>query len=201
MASFLVVEDDLALGNLLTRILGYHGEASLASSVSEGLALFVNRQPVDALVVDVSLPDGSGLHLAADARAIVTDLPVLVVSGAVDAERLVKAQAVGAQFLLKPVETDQLDLFARQVLAREFAAETRLRNAVDAWAWHHRLTRSESAILELAARGAVSGDIASVRHVTKATVKKQVQLLLSKTGDQSLAAAANRVLREALRTH
>lgn len=198
MASFLVVEDDLALGNLLTRILAYHGEASLASSVSEGLALFVGRQPVDALVVDVSLPDGSGLHLAADARAIVTDLPVLVVSGTVDAERLVKAQAVGAQFLLKPVETDQLDLFARRVLAREFAAENRLRNAVDAWAGHHRLTRSESAILELAARGAASGDIALVRHVTKATVKKQVQLLLSKTGDPSLAAAANRVLRDAL---
>ena len=64
------------------------------------------------MVVDVGLPDGSGLDHISDARQKDPAVSALVVSGRVDARRLAAAHRLDASYLLKPVDTRQIDLFA-----------------------------------------------------------------------------------------
>lgn len=78
----LVVEDNDLVREVLA--MGLEDEGFVvreAADAVSGLAA-LRSAPVAALVTDVELgPGGSGLELAAQARAIAPDLPVLVVSG------------------------------------------------------------------------------------------------------------------------
>jgi DNA-binding NarL/FixJ family response regulator len=145
----------------------------------------------------VTLPGGSGLDLVAAARARDITLPILVVSGEVDAWRLAEAHALGAHYLLKPVEACQLELFAARATgaARQTA---KLEDYVSRWARRYALSPAEIDVLTLAANGMSRSELHSERGVASSTVKKQVNRLLGKTGDATLDIAVARLLRELL---
>jgi DNA-binding CsgD family transcriptional regulator len=66
------------------------------------------------------------------------------------------------------------------------------------WVEQYGLTGAESALLRAAVEGSDRAEYARVRMVSYATVKKQAQTIIDKTGDESLDRAANRLLRQAL---
>jgi DNA-binding NarL/FixJ family response regulator len=195
--SFLVAEDDVRVGRILARALSAHGSTELVQTVAEARERLAVRA-FSALVVDVGLPDGSGLQVARIARARDSSVPVLFLSGRVDATRLAEAHTLDAHYLLKPIDVSQLEVFALRVLSRSRVREARIHGAVAQWAHTHDLTGTEAALLELAARGAARSELAVRREVAPSTIKKQIQTLLDKTGDGSLDAAVNRLLRMAI---
>lgn len=65
---FLVVEDDAAVGRALSRIVRSYGEVALATTASDARRLLEDAGPWQAFLLDVGLPDGSGLDLLADVR-------------------------------------------------------------------------------------------------------------------------------------
>lgn len=192
--SFLIAEDDELVGRLLVRALSAHGETELVTTIAGARSALESRS-FTAVVVDVGLPDGSGLDLIGDARMRDPSVAVLVVSGEVDARRLATAHRLDASYLLKPVDTQQLDLFAVRTCSRRRERGARVARRVRRWTLDYGLTNAEAAILELAAEGPSRARIAEVRDVSSTTLKKQVQILLAKTGDTSLENAANRLLR------
>jgi CheY-like chemotaxis protein/signal transduction histidine kinase/CHASE3 domain sensor protein len=104
----LVVEDDEPFARILydlTRELGF--QCLIATTAEEGLAAATQYQP-NAVVLDVGLPDHSGLsvldRLKHDART--RHIPVHVVSAADHAETALALGAVG--YLVKPVKREQL---------------------------------------------------------------------------------------------
>ncbi len=75
---------------------------------------------------------------------------------------------------------------------------TRAQAQLMAWKTRYRLTYVETELLRLTALdGVARGALHVIRGTEEATVKKQVQVLLTKTGDSSLIAAALRLVREA----
>ena len=69
MATVLIIDDDQNNRSLLTTLLEYRGHAVLeAATASSGLQLAIDRQP-DAIVVDLSLPDISGVELLRKLRS------------------------------------------------------------------------------------------------------------------------------------
>jgi DNA-binding NarL/FixJ family response regulator len=146
-------------------------------------------------VVDVGLPDGSGLDLITDARSRDPGMAALVVSGQVDERRLARAHHLGVSFLLKPVDTKELGIFASRARAKMRARQEKVTALVERWAAEYNLTPAEASILELAAHGAQRSRLADLRRVAPSTVKKQVQVILTKTGDGSLEGAVSRLLR------
>src|SRR5690606_33842315 len=77
--------------------------------------------PPDLLLCDVSLPDGSGLHLVARLRATHGDaqLPVLMLSGPKTESDFMRAYAAGAtDYLSKPFTPDELLAKCQILLAR-----------------------------------------------------------------------------------
>ena len=192
--SFLIAEDDALVGRILVRALSEHGHTELVTTVEEARNALATKS-FTGVVVDVGLPDGSGLDLITDARSHDPGVSALIVSGRVDERRLAEAHHLGASFLLKPVDTRQLGLFAVRTRSKSRARHEKIAALVKRWRVEYDLTRAEAAVLELAAHGAQRSRLAQLRGVAASTVKKQVQLILTKTGDSSLEGAVSRLLR------
>jgi signal transduction histidine kinase/DNA-binding response OmpR family regulator len=113
----LVVDDDAELTRRVSADLMQEGLAVLtAASAEEGAALAVARHP-DVILLDIMLPDRSGLDLLASLKReqATRHIPVLVVSVLKDA---VKALTLGAaEHLVKPVERAALAASVKRVLA------------------------------------------------------------------------------------
>jgi DNA-binding NarL/FixJ family response regulator len=89
-----------------------------AGSVSEAITVITAARPVDLVVIDISLPDRSGLELIRDLRSIDPDARSLVVSShdeKVYAERVLRAGGRG--YLMKDRAPEQIIAAVSQVLA------------------------------------------------------------------------------------
>ena len=128
----LIVDDNVATRYALRRRLERHGyEVSEAGTGGEGLALIASEK-LDALILDVNLPDMSGFdivrELRADARTAL--LPVIHVSAAsIQTGDIITGLDAGADaYLIHPVDPDVL-LATLRTLLRVRDTENALRES------------------------------------------------------------------------
>ncbi len=74
MPTLLVVDDEPSIVYSFRRAFGEEAEVLTAPAVSQGLHLFRARRP-DVVVLDLQLPDGSGLEAFEAIRADAPGLP------------------------------------------------------------------------------------------------------------------------------
>lgn len=195
--AFLLVEDVVLVRDALVRALSSYGHVeAVGNCATARLALATRR--FDSLIVDVGLPDGSGLDLVLLARQRWPAIWVLVVTGLSDHAVVARAHELGVRYLLKPFEVEQLRVHVEETRARRHAGDRRIAVTLDRWTRAHALTSSESELLSLGVRGVPREDIPVLRGVQKDTIRKQIQILIQKTGDESFEEAVNSFLREAL---
>ncbi|GIL14553.1 MAG: hypothetical protein BroJett038_32730 [Chloroflexota bacterium] len=106
----LVVEDDEDVGKVFSIALEHAGfRVSVANSVVSALGL-VSHQLPDAIVLDLLLPDMSGLDLLRYVRKeFKRHVPMIVVSGATGGFQANQAKDIGADvFLGKPISVEDL---------------------------------------------------------------------------------------------
>jgi two-component system OmpR family response regulator len=115
----LVVEDDVKLADLLKRGLETDGYAvDHAPDVAEATWL-AREQPYDAIVLDVLLPDGSGLELCARLRAEHRWTPVIMLTARQTVpDRIAGLDAGADDYLAKPFSLDELLARLRAVIRR-----------------------------------------------------------------------------------
>lgn len=113
----LVVDDEESALFGFTRYLtraGYFVNA--ASCLAEGRDIIASRR-LDAVILDLFLPDGNGLDWIDDLRASCPDMAIIVITGSGDIPLAVEAMRRGADnFLTKPVDMSELDVFLRKSL-------------------------------------------------------------------------------------
>ena len=124
----MIVDDDQALVEIteeLLAALGYEpvGFTDPARALE---ALRQNPSNYDALISDQQMSNTlRGTDLARAARAVCSDLPIVLITGHRDANLRARAEAAGVQEILdKPLRSEQL----RAVLARILAARSRAAN-------------------------------------------------------------------------
>ena len=107
----LIVEDDGVSASALRAILSRLGWHVLeAESVSRAMAVMVG--PLDAIVLDLMLPDGDGAAVLERIRDINPECRVAVTTGVSDPERLRKLKAMGPDMvLMKPIDLQLLVRF------------------------------------------------------------------------------------------
>jgi CheY-like chemotaxis protein len=77
------------------------------SHPGQALGLLRERGPFDLLITNLQMPGMSGLTLMQEARALVPDLPVMIVTGYPRAETAERARALGAvDYLSKPFDLE-----------------------------------------------------------------------------------------------
>ena len=81
MAKVLVIDDDGAVRELLSELLGQLGhEATLASDGFEGLSA-LEKGAFDLVVTDLVMPNKEGLETIREMRALDPELKILAISG------------------------------------------------------------------------------------------------------------------------
>lgn len=103
----LLVDDDPVFGRVLATALGRRGfHVTLATSVAEGRALLPDLHASHA-VLDLRLPDGSGLELVPLLRQRLPQVRIVVLSGYASIPTAIDAIKLGATYYLaKPVDAD-----------------------------------------------------------------------------------------------
>jgi CheY-like chemotaxis protein len=104
----LLAEDSPHISEMIKSALEHHGyRVSVAQSIAEALVL-ARESPVDILLSDLRLKDGMGWDLLAklrEGRAI----PGIAMSGYADQAYISKSQSAGfAEYMVKPVDPDEL---------------------------------------------------------------------------------------------
>jgi two-component system OmpR family response regulator len=122
----LVVEDDPRMGRLLKRLLEEDRHVvDLTTTAAEGLELAEQGKGIEAIILDVGLPDGSGLDVARHIRRHGTTTPILMLTARDTVGDRVNGLDAGADdYLTKPFAFQELAARLR-ALARRSTAPVR----------------------------------------------------------------------------
>ena len=186
-----VVDDEPAVRKALSRLLRSAGyEVTAFGSAKE----FMQRHLADVpgcLVLDVTMPEISGIELQQWLARVRSPLPIIFVTGNGDIPTSVQAMKSGAvDFLTKPVkDTDllraieialQRERKTRQARAEMNAIQVRL----------DTLTPREREVLEHVVSGQLNKQIAGDLGTVEKTIKVHRARVMEKMGVQSLAELA-----------
>src|SRR6266566_4811652 len=110
----LLIEDDARLAEMVSEYLGEAGfRVSVAAQGRSGLDRLA-REPFDALVLDLMLPDMDGLELCRELRAK-SDVPLLMLTARGDAADRIVGLEIGADdYLPKPFQPRELRAILRR---------------------------------------------------------------------------------------
>ncbi|MFE4636319.1 response regulator transcription factor [Streptomyces sp. NPDC056773] len=118
MPSVLVVEDDPSIRQSLIEVLAEHGYAVRSAGDGFGALREVTQSPVDAVVLDLGLPDLDGGDALRMIRGI-SSVPVLVATARDDEAEIIRLLNAGADdYLVKPFSGGQLVARLSAVLRR-----------------------------------------------------------------------------------
>lgn len=105
----LLVEDDRLLADGLTRQLEKAGFSVDTTSMAREAVVLGEQEDYRAVVLDLGLPDGSGLDVLRKWRANRINLPVLILTARGDWQDKVNGLKAGADdYLAKPFQTEEL---------------------------------------------------------------------------------------------
>lgn len=180
-----------------------------AGTAEEGVRRVGYDDP-DVVVLDVRLPDGSGVEACREIRSRFPEVKVLMLTSFADEEALMAAILAGASgYVLKRVKTTDLVDDIRRVGAGESLLDPdmterlfeRLRTGPKEDPILSRLSNQERTIVRHIADGLTNKQIAEEMFLAEKTVKNYVSNLLAKMGMSRRSEAAAYVARlEAERT-
>ena len=113
----LVVDDDQAIRWTLREALQSWGFAAIeAGSVAEGLTQYKADLP-DAVLLDIDLPDGSGLDVLREIKREHAEAIVIMITGNVQIDNTISALRGGAyDFIGKPINLEELRVTIRNAI-------------------------------------------------------------------------------------
>jgi len=183
-----VVDDDAAVREALESLLKSVGlRAAMFASPAQFLE---RRQPnvPSCLVLDVRLPELSGLDFQAELARKGIQIPIIFITGHGDVPMSVRAMKAGAvEFLTKPVrEQDLLDAI-QLALERDRARRGQETTVAELRANLETLTPREREVMAFVTAGLMNKQIAGEIGVSEITVKVHRGNLMRKMGARSLA--------------
>ena len=128
----LLVEDEESITAPLSEALSREGfEPVIAGTATEALELAVSRSP-DLVLLDLGLPDGSGLDVCRELRSRSTVPIIMVTARGEETDRIVGLEVGADDYVVKPFSAREVVARIRAVLRRTAApAPTQLDDVVE----------------------------------------------------------------------
>lgn len=197
-----VVDDDVSIRESLELLIRHAGwQPETLKSAQE----FLSRPRVlvpNCLILDIHLPDLSGLDLQRLVSNDRADMPIIFVTGYGNVPMTVKAMKAGAvEFLMKPFSEDVLLTaieHALELSRAAFALDSELRALRDR---HKTLTRREQEVMVLVISGLLNKQIAFELGISVITVKAHRGQMMRKMGARSLPELVNMAARLEITSH
>ena len=178
-------EDDLS-------VVGQAGDVQGALSTLTSIV-------TDVAVIDVRLPDGSGIELCREIRSLYPNVKVLMLTSFLDDEAVLGAVLGGASgYVIKDIKNLDLLEAIRKVAEGEILLDialvsnvtSRLRKVDSPASEIYELTDQEQRVLEHIGRGLTNRQIAESMCLAEKTIKNYVSSLLGKLGLERRTQAA-----------
>jgi len=190
-----VVDDDEAMRDSMTWLLegeDYH----VACFDSAESFLKARRDDMrGCLILDVRMPEMSGLELHEKLEALGSQLPVIFVTGHGDVPMAVSALQRGAcDFIEKPFHNE--DLLSRIVRALELDSQLSARRQRNGAISHRldQLTQREREVMKLVVAGKLNKQIADELNISMKTVEAHRARVMEKMGVRTLAELVKAVM-------
>jgi FixJ family two-component response regulator len=183
-----VVDDDASVREALARLIRSAGLQVETFGSAEDFLTRPRAEAPSCLLLDLRLPDLSGLDVQRRLADAHQTLPILFITGHGDIPTTVRAMKAGAvEFLTKPlVEGDVLDSIHRAI-ARDRAVRDHEADAAALRACYASLTPREAQVMEWVVSGLLNKQIAGELGISEETVKVHRGHVMRKMKADSLA--------------
>ncbi|HWO28907.1 MAG TPA: response regulator [Candidatus Acidoferrum sp.] len=183
-----VVDDEATVGVSIKRLLQSVGlEARHFTSASE----FLRAKRPDApgcIVLDVRLPDLSGLDLQQELAKANVDLPVIFITGHADIPMTVRAMKAGAvEFLTKPFREQELLEAVQRAISRHRQILDQRSSMRVLQSRYELLTPREREVFPLVTSGLLNKQVAAELNASEKTIKVHRGQLMQKMEAHSLS--------------
>jgi DNA-binding NarL/FixJ family response regulator len=179
----LVVDDHAAIRAGLSRAIEESEMicCAMAASKSEALAQLAHTNP-DAMVVDLNLPDGSGLDLVRWARKSSSDIAIVMLTMSESESDLIAAMSAGASGYVKKSAplTELISVLKRALLAPNSFTAADIVTALKTVSATKLLTQREVEVLRALARVGDIRQLASQLHISESTFKTHASAIYRK---------------------
>jgi len=195
----LVVDGDPDCRTFVTEALSRAGYESHEVTTGEEAIDFARTHRPAAVILDVALPDATGYEICRELREEHGEhLPIVFVSSdrSESADRVVGLLIGGDDYLVKPIDPDELAARLRRLMTtRASAPRAEVASSADRFSM---LTSREREVLSLLAKGLNQEDIARELDISPATVGTHIQRVLGKLDVHSRTQAVALAYREGL---
>jgi two-component system, LuxR family, response regulator FixJ len=183
-----IIDDDAELRVSLTYVLMREGRTIEGFASAEEFLEGAREAHPSCVILDLRLPQMSGMELLQELRRRGMRWPVIVMTGQGDVETAVRAMQLGAvNFCLKPADPAELTRQVAQVLANEATMVLRWRRMRDAQQRLANLTHRERELFELVVVGKTNKEMAAVLGISPRTVEQHRANIFTKLGAGSVA--------------
>ncbi|MCP3728491.1 response regulator [Paraburkholderia sp. CNPSo 3272] len=197
-----VVDDDVSVRESLEAMIRFAGLRVETFGCAEEFLGRTRTMVPNCLVLDVSLPDLSGLDLQNLIASERTDMPIIFITGYGDVPMTVRAMKAGAaEFLTKPFDDLVLLDAIRHAIERSRAAlseQAGMQSIRDRYA---SLSRREREVMALVVSGLLNKQVGAELGISEITVKVHRRHVMRKMDARSLPELVNIAGRLTQSTH
>jgi len=183
-----VVDDDASIRDAVRRLIGSIGMRVEAFGSTHEFLIGKRPDAPACLVLDVRLPDSSGLELQRALSEAGIHIPIIFITGHADVPMTVRAMKAGAvEFLTKPFRGQELLDAVQEAIARDRIAWAERAQTNELRARYTTLTAREKEVLNLVVAGLLNKQIGAELGTSELTIKTHRGRVMQKMEADSVA--------------
>jgi FixJ family two-component response regulator len=191
-----VVDDDASVRESLETLIRFAGWRSKTFASAQGFLACPEASTASCLVLDVTLPNVSGLDLQRQVAVDRVGMPIICITGNSDVPTTVQAMKAGAfEFLTKPLASDVMLSVLRHAIECSETALGREAEVRVLQKCYATLSRRERQVMALVVTGMLNKRIGAELGISEITVKGHRGNVMRKMSADSLPDLVNKAAR------